>query len=84
MTCFIAAPTPGAFARRATALLLALTLSVAVPLAVAESATPAQRRPVIGLVLSGGGALGATHIGVLKVLEELNVPIDIVTGTSMG
>jgi len=50
------------------------------------AATPeaAARRPVIGLVLSGGGALGATHIGVLKVLEELNVPIDIIAGTSMG
>lgn len=41
-------------------------------------------RPVIGLVLSGGGARGASHIGVLKVLEELRVPIDIITGTSMG
>ncbi len=84
MTGFDAAPTPRAFARRATALLLALALSVAAPMAAAVAATPEQRRPVIGLVLSGGGALGATHIGVLKVLEELNVPIDIVTGTSMG
>ncbi|MGQ9368478.1 patatin-like phospholipase family protein [Azospirillum sp. A39] len=41
-------------------------------------------RPRIGLVLSGGGALGATHIGVLKVLEELRVPIDVIAGTSMG
>jgi len=44
----------------------------------------AEPRPRVGLVLSGGGALGATHIGVLKVLEELNVPVDIITGTSMG
>jgi len=43
-----------------------------------------QRRPVIGLVLSGGGARGVVHLGVLKVLEELRVPIDIITGTSMG
>lgn len=44
----------------------------------------AQPRPRIGLVLSGGGARGAAHIGVLKVLEELRVPIDCIAGTSMG
>ena len=42
------------------------------------------QRPKIGLVLSGGGARGAAHIGVLKVLEELQVPIDLIVGTSMG
>ena len=42
------------------------------------------RRPKIGLVLSGGGARGAAHIGVIKVLEELRVPIDVIAGTSMG
>ena len=42
------------------------------------------QRPKIGLVLSGGGARGFAHIGVLKVLEENNVPIDYVVGTSMG
>lgn len=41
-------------------------------------------RPKIGLVLSGGGARGAAHIGVLKVLEELRVPVDVIAGTSMG
>ncbi|RXQ91556.1 hypothetical protein EO244_12490 [Ancylomarina salipaludis] len=41
-------------------------------------------RPKIGLVLSGGGAKGFAHIGVLKVLEELNMPIDYIAGTSMG
>ena len=41
-------------------------------------------RPKIGLVLSGGGARGAAHIGVLEVLEEMHVPIDCITGTSMG
>lgn len=40
--------------------------------------------PRIGLVLSGGGALGSAHVGVLKVLEELRVPVDFVAGTSMG
>ncbi len=46
-----------------------------------QSVTP---RPRIGLVLSGGGARGAAHIGVLKVLEELRVPVDVIAGTSMG
>ena len=45
---------------------------------------PAAGRPRIGLVLSGGGARGAAHVGVLKVLEELNVPVDAIAGTSMG
>lgn len=43
-----------------------------------------NERPKTALVLSGGGARGAAHIGVLKVLEELNIPIDMVVGTSMG
>ena len=38
----------------------------------------------VGLVLSGGGAKGAAHIGVIKALEENNIPIDYVTGTSIG
>ncbi|HKE93890.1 MAG TPA: patatin-like phospholipase family protein [Povalibacter sp.] len=41
-------------------------------------------RPRVGLVLSGGGARGAAHVGVLKVLEEMHVPIDAIAGTSMG
>jgi len=41
-------------------------------------------RPRIGLVLSGGGARGLAHIGVLRVLREMRVPVDIVVGTSMG
>ena len=40
--------------------------------------------PRIGLVLSGGGARGAAHVGVLKVLEDLRIPISAVVGTSMG
>jgi NTE family protein len=42
------------------------------------------RRPKVCLVLSGGGARGAAHVGVLKVLEELRVPVDCIAGTSMG
>ncbi len=41
-------------------------------------------RPKIALVLSGGGARGGAHVGVLKVLEENRIPIDMVIGTSMG
>jgi NTE family protein len=48
------------------------------------SFTFAQERPTIALVLSGGGARGGAHAGVLKVLEEKKIPIDIIVGTSMG
>jgi NTE family protein len=41
-------------------------------------------RPRVGLVLSGGGARGIAHIGVIRVLEEQHIPIDLITGTSMG
>ncbi|WP_299493205.1 patatin-like phospholipase family protein [uncultured Shewanella sp.] len=44
----------------------------------------AQDRPTIGLVLSGGGAKGAAHIGVLKVLEANRIPVDYIAGTSIG
>jgi len=44
--------------------------------------TPA--RPRVGLVLGGGGARGAAHVGVIRVLEELRIPVDLVVGTSMG
>lgn len=50
----------------------------------AAKAEPASQRPRIGLVLSGGGARGFAHIGVLKVLQELRVPVDAVAATSMG
>ncbi|MGL5089169.1 MAG: patatin-like phospholipase family protein [Cetobacterium sp.] len=43
-----------------------------------------ETQPKIGLVLSGGGAKGFAHIGVLKVLEENNIKVDYITGTSMG
>ena len=49
----------------------------------AAVALPATR-PKVGLVLGGGGARGAAHIGVLEVLERLRVPVDCVAGTSMG
>lgn len=57
-------------------LLLFLLLLLALP-------TFAQR-PKVGVVLCGGGAKGAAHVGVLKVLEENGIPIDCIAGTSMG
>ncbi|MBN2602435.1 MAG: patatin-like phospholipase family protein, partial [Candidatus Marinimicrobia bacterium] len=44
----------------------------------------ATERPKIGLVLSGGGAMGFAHIGTLKMLDSLQIPIDYIAGTSMG
>lgn len=41
-------------------------------------------RPKVGLVLSGGGAKGMAHVGVLRVLEEMKIPVDVVVGTSAG
>ena len=44
----------------------------------------AQKRPIVGLVLSGGGAKGAAEVGALKYIEELGIPVDFVCGTSIG
>jgi hypothetical protein len=70
-------------------LVLALQLAVAQPQArpKGQQPSPAEqraRRPKVGLVLGGGGARGAAHIGVLEVLERLRIPVDCVAGTSMG
>jgi NTE family protein len=50
----------------------------------AETVSSELSRPKIGLALSGGGARGAAHIGVLRVIEELRIPVDYIAGTSMG
>ena len=49
-----------------------------------QDTTRVASRPKVGVVLSGGGAKGAAHIGVLKYIEELGIPIDYIAGTSMG
>ena len=49
-----------------------------------EKTVPQEYRPKIALVLSGGGAKGAAHIGVLKALEKYKVPVDYIVGTSVG
>jgi NTE family protein len=64
--------------------LLATGVSAQPPSAETAFAAAMPSRPRVGLVLSGGGARGAAHIGVLKVLEDLRVPVDLVVGTSMG
>jgi NTE family protein len=70
-----------------TALIGALLVQ-SLPLQAAPAATPADassgKRPKICLVLSGGGARGAAHVGVIKVLEQYRIPIDCIAGTSMG
>ena len=53
-------------------------------LSLALSLLYAEQRPKIALVLSGGGARGGAHVGVLKALEEYKVPVDFIVGTSMG
>jgi NTE family protein len=67
--------------------IVAIALGFALPVHAQPSATSAESqkpRPKVGLVLSGGGARGLTHIGVLKVLHEMRVPIDYIAATSMG
>lgn len=61
-------------------LLAFMLLLLSCPSAMADNAP----RPRVGLVLGGGGAKGAAEVGVLKVLEELDIPIDYIAGTSIG
>lgn len=60
-------------------------VTVAAPAAATVAAVPApERRLKVCLVLSGGGARGAAHVGVLETLEKLHIPVDCITGTSIG
>ena len=70
--------------RRAALLLALLGASHAASATPPVSQAGAAPRPKIGLVLSGGGARGIAHVGVLRELERLRVPVDIVVGTSFG
>ena len=63
---------------------LSITAALLAALLCLEAAAQGAPRPRVGLVLGGGGARGAAHIGVLEVLERLRVPVDCVAGTSMG
>jgi NTE family protein len=62
----------------------ALLCAAAFQLCAAPPESPSPARPKIGLVLSGGGARGIAHIGVLKVLHESRIPIDFIVATSIG
>src|SRR5688572_33263113 len=72
------------FWRALAALVLALAIFAAAPRESRAQETQSNARPRLGLVLAGGGAKGGAHVGVLKVLEEMHVPIDCIAGTSMG
>lgn len=61
---------------------LLLACTAAAPASAADSL--GRTRPKVGVVLSGGGAKGSAHIGALKVIEEMGIPVDFVAGTSMG
>ena len=65
---------------------LLMSLLLVQPLAAAENSDTNSdaERPKIGVVLGGGGARGAAHVGVLKILEDLRIPVDFIVGTSMG
>lgn len=62
----------------------AIVLPVVAVAAMNQDSTLRKERPKVGVVLSGGGAKGSAHIGALKVIEEMGIPVDFVTGTSMG
>ena len=61
-----------------------LLLLALLPTAFAAVGDEDGARPRIGVVLGGGGARGAAHIGVLQELERLRIPVDAIVGTSMG
>ncbi len=70
--------------RAGYALIFCGALNMGARLGLAQDTAPDASRPRVCLVLSGGGARGIAHVGVLKALEEMHVPIDCVAGTSMG
>lgn len=70
--------------KRFTLSLLVLIMLFSPMLAQTENNDSVPGRKKVAVVLSGGGALGAIHVGALKVIEEAGVPVDMVVGTSMG
>jgi NTE family protein len=65
-------------------LLLLVSLIIFTQISLGQDNNTQNKRPKVGLVLSGGGAKGLAHIGVLKVIDSLNIKIDYIAGTSMG
>ncbi len=72
------------FRRVLSVLMVGVCAATLAPPLSAQSAEQPPRRPKIGLALGGGGARGAAHIGVIRELEALHIPIDYIAGTSMG
>lgn len=72
-----------AFLKQSLLLLVALLMPMLSAQAQRKISIQAPR-PKVGVVLGGGGAKGAAHIGILKYLEEMEIPVDYVAGTSMG
>ena len=69
---------------RFAAPLICLLMCLPAGRAAAQDESDEPPRPRVGLVLSGGGARGLAHVGVLRALEELRIPVDAIAGTSMG
>jgi NTE family protein len=69
---------------RSRIFILLLLLALLSPVVADEHGDDQPDRLKIGLALSGGGARGGAHVGILKALEEMNIPVDYIAGTSMG
>ncbi len=81
----VAGPTPASLLGGLVIRFISLVLICAATVAAADPQPAAPgRRPKIGLALSGGAALGLSHVGVLQWLEENRIPVDFIAGTSMG
>ena len=84
---FLSVPNP-AFAQRSHAALDAASeardLRVKVIKHRLDSIRIVEHRPTVALVLAGGGAKGAAHVGVISYLESIGMPVDVILGTSMG
>jgi len=70
--------------KKGTVALLILLLYASPPVICTQPVDTSNETPRVGLVLSGGAAKDMAHIGVLKVLEEISMPLDYIGGTSMG
>ena len=70
--------------RKISTVICLVFMSLITHKAFSQDNTTINNRPKVGLVLSGGGAKGAAHIGVLKYIEEAGIPVDFIAGTSMG
>lgn len=70
--------------KRLLIIAIAVSLSKAAIVHARQHADTLAARPKVALVLSGGGARGAAHVGVIRLIEEMQIPVDCVVGTSMG